>query len=389
MFPSLPLLLVPCAMARRSFSRWVGSIAAVFINASVFCIRFGFGIKTVVHIRGGARGLQELCDKHGDLLIIANHRTTIDWAFIWCLTSGVRRLRGLKIAVMHWFRFIPGVGWAGQCIQYAFMRGGGRNTQGDLHKLQRTVEAHESYTPLTLLVFPEGHDLNERNLAQSNRFADQQDPPLPHYTQVLHPRTAGFSQTWTAFAQRCPTDAMMPPALVDTTIAYVDYVPHEIATPVGMFILGRSPPEVHILIEVVDVPACADAEVLENLCRQLFAKKEERLNKFYDASSQEDRNQRIGNVSALTEGCEEFESAMAVSSVARPLLSLLMCCTWSLVLATVCWFFRQAALYIALYSCCVALIFTFTGCCGGIDGWIQRHEACWPSRSRDCLITAS
>lgn len=385
MFPALPLLLLPCRLAHRCFSRYVCFMTAIVVNLAIAIIRFVFGTKVVAHVRGGTRGLRELFEDTGDLLIVCNHRTILDWAFFWCLASTVGRIRNHKIVVMWWFRMIPGIGWASQCIEYAFMKGGGRNTQGDLDKLSRTIAAHDPSIPLTCLLFPEGHDLTKKNIAHSNRFADQQDPPLPHYTQVLHPRTGAFVQCWPAISQRRPAAALGKTKLLDMTMAYVDYVPGEIPNPLSMFILGRRPSEVHILVEDVDVRADINAQGLESLCKQLFATKERRLKKFYDRTSQENGNGRVGDVSALTDGSADLEQVTILSSLSHLIASSLFCifCVGAVIWS--CFVVDRAALYILSYIICTGVIYMLMGHFGGVDGFIQRHEA--RERSRGVLAT--
>lgn len=47
-------------------------------------------------------------------LIICNHRTRVDWMFLWCLCLHQGQLSGLKIVLKESLKSIPGFGWATQ-----------------------------------------------------------------------------------------------------------------------------------------------------------------------------------------------------------------------------------------------------------------------------------
>lgn len=47
-------------------------------------------------------------------LIICNHRTRVDWMFLWCLCLRHGQLSGLKIVLKESLKGIPGFGWATQ-----------------------------------------------------------------------------------------------------------------------------------------------------------------------------------------------------------------------------------------------------------------------------------
>lgn len=47
-------------------------------------------------------------------LIICNHRTRVDWMFLWVLCLRQGQLSGLKIVLKESLKGIPGFGWATQ-----------------------------------------------------------------------------------------------------------------------------------------------------------------------------------------------------------------------------------------------------------------------------------
>lgn len=47
-------------------------------------------------------------------LIICNHRTRVDWMFLWVLCLRQGQLSGLKIVLKESLKGVPGFGWATQ-----------------------------------------------------------------------------------------------------------------------------------------------------------------------------------------------------------------------------------------------------------------------------------
>lgn len=269
LLPSLVLLIFPCASARRTFS-WIGGrVQAAWLGFAVFCLRYGLGVRMVVHTRNQA-ALSELSVKR-DVLISCNHRTRIDWMFLWALAAAMGQLSSLKIVLKSSLRKVPGVGWACQCFGFAFMQRS--DTDTDIETLRRTAAMHcidRANGDPAILLFPEGTDLSEDNQRKDNAFADRQR--LTRYTQVLHPRTAGFRATLDAIGQY----SREPPSVLDVTIAYHDYEPGERPSEISVFLKGRCCREVHFYCEFLEAPLATAA-----LCERLFAEKEVRLSKFY------------------------------------------------------------------------------------------------------------
>ena len=54
-------------------------------------------------------------------LIICNHRTRIDWMFLWCLAVRLRRADALLIALKRELAAAPAFGWAMQCFLFVFL----------------------------------------------------------------------------------------------------------------------------------------------------------------------------------------------------------------------------------------------------------------------------
>mmetsp|Transcript_147134 Transcript_147134/g.254804 ORF Transcript_147134/g.254804 Transcript_147134/m.254804 type:complete len:413 (-) Transcript_147134:30-1268(-) len=377
-FPAVLLLLVPLAAARHCFLRWTSILCATWVRSTLFILRFGYGIKVIMHVRGGIQGLRDLCG-NADILLLSNHRTTMDWVFLWGVGSITLRLRGYKAVMMWWMRMIPGFGWAMQCQKNAFLKG--RSTERHLNMLRRTVEVQDPYLPTMLLLFPEGRDLTSKNVVNSNKFADQQDPPLPHYAQVLHPRTAGFVNTWKAFVQRSANFRKASPILMDATVGYIDYRHGQRPTEGGVFFRGRSPSEIHVFVEVIDLAETTSDEDLDVLCKELFSKKEKRLVGFYEQSScnlgQDQAKKSAACAAALLEGekgVEQVENNYGLLSLA--FMAYLVANTSFVA----CWWLGKYTMWLGVYCAVATLVFSIFGYFCGVDALIQQHEAIFPAK---------
>ncbi|VDK84246.1 unnamed protein product [Onchocerca ochengi] len=124
-------------------------------------------------------------------LIIMNHRTRLDWMFLWNALYKMDPwlLTTEKISLKKPLKHIPGAGWAMQCAAYLFLE---RNYKNDMHTISDMITYYKDLgRHYQILFFPEGTDRGERAAKRSDEFAIQHG--LPIYNFVLHPRTTGFS----------------------------------------------------------------------------------------------------------------------------------------------------------------------------------------------------
>jgi lysocardiolipin and lysophospholipid acyltransferase len=94
-------------------------------------------------------------------LIIMNHRTRLDWMFLWAWMLRFGRLKHMKIILKDSLKYVPGAGWAMQQFGFLFLR---RNWAEDRVQFDRMLKyfAGRSY-PIQMLLFPEGTDLSVSN----------------------------------------------------------------------------------------------------------------------------------------------------------------------------------------------------------------------------------
>ncbi|XP_033281112.1 lysocardiolipin acyltransferase 1 isoform X3 [Orcinus orca] len=223
-------------------------------------------------------------------VIIMNHRTRMDWMFLWNCLMRYSYLRLEKICLKATLKRVPGFGWAMQAAAYIFIH---RKWKDDKSHFEDMIDYFcDIHEPLQLLIFPEGTDLTENSTARSNEFAEKNG--LQKYEYVLHPRTTGF----TFVVDRLREDLKWPlaedkirktwltvskpgknlDAVHDITVAY----PHNIPQTERHLLLGDFPKEIHFHVHRYPVDTLPTSkEDLQLWCRKRWEEKEERLRSFY------------------------------------------------------------------------------------------------------------
>ncbi|XP_069391210.1 lysocardiolipin acyltransferase 1 isoform X1 [Paralichthys olivaceus] len=302
--PVLPLMLLSPA-----WYRWITDrIVATWLTLPVALLELVFGVKVVITGDGFIPGERSV--------IIMNHRTRLDWMFLWCCLLRYSYLRLEKICLKAVLKAVPGFGWAMQVACFVFIQ---RRWEADKKHLENMLDYFcDIREPLQLLLFPEGTDLTENTRAKSDLFAAQNN--LPKCEFVLHPRTTGFtfivdrlrkaitaplesscfpmSQLWQSsrvlkyhlwprrLEPHPPWMLSMAPTLQagdnldavhDITVAY----PKNIPQTERHLILGLFPREIHFHVRRYPVASLPSSSELESWCRERWAEKEVRLRDFY------------------------------------------------------------------------------------------------------------
>ncbi|CAH1792687.1 unnamed protein product [Owenia fusiformis] len=197
--PFLPLMILKPKWYRQILDEMVGSWE-VFAAGMLELI---LGIKVVVTgdaIRPNERSL-----------IVMNHRTRLDWMYLWSCLIRYGSLKNEKIILKSPLKHIPGAGWAMQCAAYIFIN---RKWETDKTILTTILNYFRDLGHNTMiLIFPEGTDLTERTKKKSDEFAEKNN--WEKYDHVLHPRTTGF----TFLAELMRKDGMLD-AIYDITVGY-------------------------------------------------------------------------------------------------------------------------------------------------------------------------
>lgn len=175
--PFLPLMFIS-----PSWYRWINNrIVATWLTLPVALLETMLGVKVVITGDAFVPGERSV--------IIMNHRTRMDWMFLWNCLMRYSYLRLQKICLKASLKSVPGFGWAMQAAAYIFIH---RKWKDDKSHFEDMIDYFcDIREPLQLLLFPEGTDLTENSMTRSNEFAEKNG--LQKYKYVLHPRTTGFT----------------------------------------------------------------------------------------------------------------------------------------------------------------------------------------------------
>jgi len=201
-------------------------------------------------------------------IMIMNHRTRLDWLFLWNWLFRFGRLRNHKIVLKDSLKRVPGFGWAMQQFGFLFLK---RSWTEDRMWFDKILKYYvgRSY-PLQLLLFPEGTDLSPSNKQKSIEWAKKND--LPKYEYLLQPRLRGFS--YAVELLRSNVDAVY-----DLTVGYPDSVPDSEKT----LFSGKFPSEIHFHCKRYDIKSLPREEKeLEQWCSDRWREKEKFLTGFYE-----------------------------------------------------------------------------------------------------------
>jgi lysocardiolipin and lysophospholipid acyltransferase len=102
--PLLLLLLVPSDSARRLLRRWEGAAAANWLAFGGWLLETVGGVR--IHVTGDALQPNET------VMLLSNHRTRVDWMFMWCLAARLQRLPSYRVILKADLRSYP---WWGEC----------------------------------------------------------------------------------------------------------------------------------------------------------------------------------------------------------------------------------------------------------------------------------
>lgn len=244
---------------------YVSFISAIYFSYASALLHHLCGINIYIYSK-----YSEIFSDKG-IFIISNHRTRIDWMFAgWAYGTSVGIIPDLVLVLKESLRSVPIFGWAMQLMLYIFLS---RKRDADLPHISRLLSYLLQCGPKpSLLLFPEGTDLSESNIAKSNSYA--KDKGLPECHQVLYPHPAGFI---------CCLNALRGQGMVlhDVTVAYKDHTPGKRTSEFDMA-AGRFPKEVHICVNRYLVDSMpTDRAALEQWLRTSFANKEQLLNSYY------------------------------------------------------------------------------------------------------------
>uniref|UniRef100_A0A0A9GN58 1-acylglycerol-3-phosphate O-acyltransferase n=1 Tax=Arundo donax TaxID=35708 RepID=A0A0A9GN58_ARUDO len=178
------------------------------------------------------------------VLLFANHRTEVDWMYLWDFALRKGRLQCIKYILKKSLMKLPVFSWAFHIIEFIPVE---RKWEIDEAIIRsRLSELKNPKDPLWLAIFPEGTDYTEKKCIKSQEYAAEHG--LPVLKNVLLPKTKGFN---------CCLQELRSSinAVYDITIAYKHRLPTFLDT-----VYGIDPSEVHIHIESIQVSDISTSE---------------------------------------------------------------------------------------------------------------------------------
>ncbi|KAI4336910.1 hypothetical protein L6164_015383 [Bauhinia variegata] len=176
------------------------------------------------------------------VLLIANHRTEVDWMYLWDLALRKGSLGYIKYILKSSLMKLPLLGWGFHILEFIAVERKWEIDEQILHKMLSTFK--NPHDGLWLALFPEGTDYTEQKCQNSQKFASEVG--LPVLTNVLLPKTKGFYACLEAL--RGSLDAVY-----DVSIAYKNQCPTFLDNAFGV-----GPLEVHMHVRRIptgDIPA--------------------------------------------------------------------------------------------------------------------------------------
>ncbi|XP_020582960.1 probable 1-acyl-sn-glycerol-3-phosphate acyltransferase 5 isoform X2 [Phalaenopsis equestris] len=165
-------------------------------------------------------------------LLFANHRTEVDWMYLWDLALRKGCLGSIKYVLKRSLMKLPVFGWGFQVLEFISVE---RKWEVDETLMQRKLSTFKDpRDSLWLAVFPEGTDYTEQKCIISQKYAAENS--LPILENVLLPKTKGFYACLEALRESLD-------AVYDISIAYKHRSPTFLDNAFGV-----NPLEVHIHI---------------------------------------------------------------------------------------------------------------------------------------------
>lgn len=123
------------------------------------------------------------------ILLISNHRTEVDWMYLWDLALRKGRQGYIKYILKSSLMKLPLFGWSFHILEFISVE---RKWEVDELNMRRMLSSlKDPQDSLWLALFPEGTDFTEQKCMRSQKYAAENG--LPVLKHVLLPKTKGFS----------------------------------------------------------------------------------------------------------------------------------------------------------------------------------------------------
>ncbi|KAD4888769.1 hypothetical protein R6Q59_034336 [Mikania micrantha] len=199
------------------------------------------------------------------VLVIANHRTEVDWMYLWDLALRKGCLGCIKYVLKSSLMKLPIFGWGFHIFEFISVERKWEVDETIMRKMLSTFTNPSD--PLWLAVFPEGTDFTEQKCIKSQQYAAENG--LPILNNVLLPKTRGFHACVEILRDSLD-------AVYDLTIAYKNRCPTFMDN-----VYGVEPSEVHVHVRRISLE---EIPVSENECNtwllERFHQKDQLLSDF-------------------------------------------------------------------------------------------------------------
>ncbi|XP_057770313.1 1-acyl-sn-glycerol-3-phosphate acyltransferase 2-like [Salvia miltiorrhiza] len=259
-------------------------------------------------------------------LVMSNHRSDIDWLVGWVLAQRSGCL-GSTLAVMKKSsKLLPVIGWSMWFSEYLFLE---RSWAKDESTLKSGLQRLRDFPlPFWLALFVEGTRFTQAKLLAAQEYASTTGLPVPK--NVLIPRTKGFV---TAVSHM----RSFVPAIYDVTVA----IPKASPQPTMLRLFKGQSSVVHVHLKrhlMKDLPETDEA--VAQWCKDAFVAKDKLLDKHIAEGSFGERRRDTG----------------------RPVKSLLVVCSWAILLILGAWkVFQRSSIFssrkgLAFFAVCLSVV---------------------------------
>ncbi|KAL7002732.1 putative 1-acyl-sn-glycerol-3-phosphate acyltransferase 5 [Sarracenia purpurea var. burkii] len=200
------------------------------------------------------------------VLLISNHRTEVDWMYLWNLALRKGQIGYIKYILKSSLMKLPIFGWSFHIMEFIPVERRWEVDRSIMHQMLSTFR--DPQDPLWLVVFPEGTDFTEQKCIRSQKYATENG--LPVLNNVLLPKTKGLFACLEELKDSLD-------AVYDITIGYKPRCPSFFDNACGV-----NPSEVHIHVRRVpvnDIPTSEDET--SSWLVDTFSLKDQLLSDFY------------------------------------------------------------------------------------------------------------
>lgn len=235
-----------------------------WIIIPVTLLEYVFGVKSKL--------IGDTIDYDRPAVIIMNHRTRLDWMYLWIALFKINPwlLLSLKIALKAELQRIPAAGFGMAANHFIFLK---RKIDTDKGRISEAINYYASIGNIyQVLFFPEGTDKTTYTTRRSNEYAKKNG--LRELKNVIYPRSAGFVHLINEMRRNEYIDY-----IYDVTIAYPENI---VQSESELIFTGQAPKKVLFFIERIDIAYVprGDQEVTDWI-NKLWIEKDEKLERFY------------------------------------------------------------------------------------------------------------